>query len=365
MQEEKTLILLSRYELTDIELKKIRDLIAQGVDWYRLFILAVNNKVVGLVYYNLYKYGLFERMKPILLYLMKYYYVGNRERNKFILQEKQEILSAMNENGVNILALKGGVLLESVYKDYGSRTCNDLDFFCCLKDVNKIDEVVRKLGYIQGEYDWRMQCIVDFSRVKKTGWKMNMNTIPTYIKKIEGNEFIDFLELDFSYAFDLRKDVSISEDIFSQSMNNEMSTYDSIIYLCSHLYKEAENDIWIDAKADLNLIKFCDVREACKNLNEANLELLVRRSMQIKCAEAVFYCAYYLFIIYEEEFFQNIMLCFKKNGYMLKKTKYDKLDFMQSSRNRFMKRLFSYDNANILIGENFIKNKNIIEKGEE
>lgn len=364
MLEEKVLILLSRYELTNNEVKKIRDVVTQGIDWYRLFIIAMNNKVIGLVYYNLCKYNLLERMKPIILSLMKYYYIGNRERNKCIMQEKQEILSSMKDNGVNILVLKGGALLDNVYKDYGSRTCNDLDFFCSLKDIDKIDKVLNKLGYMQGEYDWKRKCIVDYSRIKKTGWKINMNTIPTYIKKIEGNEFIDFLELDFSYAFDLRKDVSISEDVFIHSMNDEMSMYDSIIYLCSHLYKEAENDIWIDAKADLNLIKFCDVREACKKLNEEDIEQLIQRSMEIKCAKAVYYSVYYLFIIYEEEFFRKIILGFKKRGYVLKKTKYDILDFKKSSRKIFMKRLFGYDNTNIILEGNFKKNKSIVEQGE-
>ncbi len=363
VKEEKVLILLSRYGLMAEEIQAVRSLICEEFDWYKFFVLALNNKVIGLVYYNLKKHNLMCRMKPILMHLMKYYYYGNRERNRCLMEEKKVLLDAMSKHDVKVLVLKGGVLLDKIYFDYGSRTCNDLDFFCSLNDIDKIDRIVRQLKFIQGEYDWTNKRVNDFSRIKKMGWKMNMNTIPTYIKKIEGNDFIDFLELDFSYAFDLRKDISISGTVFEKSVGNEMSLYDSIIYLCAHLYKEAENDIWIDAKADINLIKFCDIRETCKELHDDDVCSLVCRSFELDCCAAVYYCAYYLYMIYGDKKFKDIMICFVKNDYELKETKFSKLDFSEENKLFFMKRLFSYDNSQNLLDETYKKNKLVIEQG--
>ncbi len=361
MNEKRLVVLLTRYEADEIVRHEAHRLIEDGVDWYKVFILALNNKVIGLVYYNLIRFGLMCKIKPILYNLMKYYYLCNARRNKYIISEKKRILNELNRNGVNVLSLKGGVLLERIYKDWGSRACNDLDFYCKLENIEQLGKILKGIGYKQGEIDWNQQKIVNFSRIKKMGWKVNMNTIPTYIRKIEDNEYIDFLELDFSYSFDLRKDVSISKTVFDRSCNNEMDISDTIIYLCSHLYKEAENDIWIEAKADMNLIKFCDIREMVICLDKENVRYLVERALELNCAEAVYYCAYFLQIIYEEKMFEDLMVMFSHYGYELRETRYDKLDFSEDTRNRFWNRIFSFDNSVVLLDERFKENKRMIE----
>ena len=364
MKEERTIVLLARYDLQDFEVNEVKQLLKDDFDWYKFFLLALHNKIIGLVFYNLKRYQLLCRMKPIIFYLMKYYYFGNKHRNQIVMKEKEAIINAMRKKSIPILCLKGGVLLDSVYTDYGSRVCNDLDFFCSLNDVEAIGQIVEGLGYIQGEYSWDTNTVTEFSRIKKLGWKMNMNTIPTYIKKMESNDYIDFLELDFSYAFDLRKDISISSTVFENSRDYEMSKIDSIIYLCSHLYKEAENSIWIEAKSDLNLIKFCDIRESIKRIDSKDIDKLINRSIEIDCWEAVFYCAYYMTILYGDEYL-GVINKYKSQGLELTETKYDKLDFSEKNRKLFYKRLFAYDNSNDLLSKQFISNKQIIDRKDE
>ena len=364
MKEERTIILLARYYLQDFEVNEVKQLLKENFDWYKFFLLALNNKVIGLVFYNLKRYQLLCRMKPIIFYLMKYYYYGNKHRNQIIMKEKELIISAMREKNVRILSLKGGVLLDTVYSDYGSRTCNDLDFFCRLNDADVIGNIVEGLGYVQGEYNWNTNTVMNFTRIKKLAWKMNMNTIPTYVKKMENNEYIDFLELDFSYAFDLRKDISISWTVFENSNDYEMSEIDSVIYLCSHLYKEAENAIWIEAKADLNLIKFCDVREAIKRIDINDIDRLISRSIELNCWEAVFYCAYYLTILYGDEYLVLVNK-YKSLGLEMVETKYNKLDFSDNSREIFFKKLFNFDNLNDLLDKQFVLNKQQIDRKED
>ena len=364
MNEEYVLVLLARYELSIKEIEKIKEKIEINFDWYKFFILALNNKIIGLAYFNLKRYKLLCRMKPIILHLMEYYYYCNKKRNVTIMQEKRKIVRAMQEKNIQVLSLKGGVLLDQVYCDYGSRTCNDLDFFCFLQDLKDIDQIVTELGYSQGEYDWNTEEINEFSRIKKLGWKMNLNTVPTYIKKIDNNDFIDFLEIDFSYSFDLRKDVSIAESVFANSIGCEMNKIDFVVHLCSHLYKEAENDIWIEAKADLNLIKFCDIRESLKKFTYKEVDSLIKRSIELKCWDAVIYCSYYLSILYGEDY-ARIISKFKAMGYELAETKYDKLDYSKESKEHFWKRIFAYDNTKELLPIQYIQNKKIIEqKGE-
>lgn len=364
MMEERLIVLLARYTADGKIIEEARKIIAEGVDWYKVFLLALNNKIIGLVYYNLVRYKLLVKMKPIIYNLMKYYYFCNKERNKLILSEKKKIIDTLNNRGINVLSLKGGVLLEHVYQDIGSRVCNDLDFFCNLGDAKYFDEILGSIGYKQGEIDWNEQDIKDFSRIKKTGWKMNMNTIPTYIRKMPDNDFVDFLELDFSYAFDLRKDVSIVDLVFDRSINNEMDECDTIIYLCSHLFKEAENDIWIEAKADMNLIKFCDIRESMISFNKEGIDRLVGRALELNCAEAVNYCMYYLLLVYDENIFKEVIAAFLEKGYELKRTKFEELDYSEENAQRFWKRIFTYDNASLLLDEKYILNKKIIEQGD-
>ena len=358
--EKRLIVLLSRYQMSVDNIEEAKRIIESGIDWYKVFIGALNNKIIGLVYYNIIRNNLLCKIKPIIYNLMKYYYLCNAERNKYLIREKYHIIEKLNNDGINVLALKGGYLVEKVYKDWGSRTCNDLDFYCRIEDALGIDKALGEIGYKQGEIDWNTKTIVDMPRLKKIGWKLNMNNIPTYIKKIEDSDYIDFIEIDFSYAFDLRKDVSISESVFKNSRNNQMSKYDAIIYLASHLFKEAENDIWIEAKADLNLIKFCDIREDLRGFDDKEIEQLVERSMELKCEGAMYYCAYYLNIIYEDEMFERILDCFSKHGYELKQTKYDRLDFSKETEMNFWNRIFSYDNSESLLSEDFETKKKIL-----
>lgn len=352
--EQALTIMLSRITFSKSEIALIAQLMKQDINWVEFFNYALINKTVGLVYHNIVKHKLFPRwIKPTVLLMMRSFYNAMAVRNKILLESADEIQSKMNAHGIRVIPLKGITLLKEVYLFLGARSLNDLDFLCSYKDIKSIATIMNSIGYIEGEYDWNQKEIHPFSRKKKLLWKSKMNNLPTYIKKND-NLNVEIIEVDFSISLDLKRNFEVMDKIFVKDMQNDISVDDFLLHLCCHLFKEAEGDIWIAAAADINLIKFCDIREyyIC-NRNQIFDERLIDRSVELECSNALYYSMYYLHIIYNDDFSENILKLMNYKSLSIDKTRLSCLDFSDEEQARFYKRVFTYKNANNISDVNF------------
>lgn len=359
--EQKLIVLLGRYTFDEHTIKEIEDLLEHKIEWNKVLEYAISCKCIGLIYFNLIRLGLMVYIKPIIYYIFKYYYYGNKLKNIFLMEEKTRLLDAFRRNHIVVYPLKGARLLSEIYIDLGSRTMNDLDFLCKLEDRNIIDDVMREMGYRQGEFDWREYSIKKIERSKMIGWKINMNTLPTYLKIPPREKTqLEYIAIDFSYALNLKKDVSITKKIFENGLSDNMDSIDFLLHLCCHLYKEAEEDIWIEAAADVNLIKFCDIREFLihnfSHTDDEVLSTIVLRAVDYGCWEDLYFALYFLLEIYNDDISEKIMGYIRGEGLELKATKYHKLDGSEAEREAFYKRLFAFKNMSTI--------ENVVIKGE-
>lgn len=101
----------------------------------------------SLLYYNLIKINLIQRIPKNIQSYLKKAYLKNLARNYILLDEFTKLKTKFEARGITTMLLKGMALFYSVYKDIGSRPISDIDFLIQKKDVEKAKSLLLKSGY--------------------------------------------------------------------------------------------------------------------------------------------------------------------------------------------------------------------------
>ncbi|SCZ09497.1 nucleotidyltransferase domain-containing protein [Alkaliphilus peptidifermentans] len=363
--EQYLILLVSRLTYSDNDEDELKRIVREKLDWDSILLMAKKHKIMPLLWYNLTTKGLKEAIPYQLERLFKFYYLGTVERNKIYLEELSKIREAFKANGLVCSPLKGGYLIENMYKDLGIRTINDIDIM--IESVNrlKVIEVMRSIGYEQGDYDYINHIIKPINREKQIFWKMNMNNLYPF-KKLHNSEYCKMTEIDFSFSldFDLNSDpitMMLQRKIEDNSddITAVLKPEDFFIHLCCHLYKEATNVMWVKLESDLNLIKFCDVREfALQKMEDKSLERAIEFAKNYKMEEAIYYTLYYLRKLYNDGYETNVISKMDISHKVL--DSFGENDYGTSHKwnKTFLQRLFALNNLDELSKEpNYMKVK--------
>jgi hypothetical protein len=147
-KEEQLLMLCSRIDIQESELKTLRELSRDALDWTHLVEVASYHRVFPLLYYNIKKYipnyipdDICDRLKDLVK--------RNGAKNLFMLSRLLSILAQFKEHGLQVLAFKGPVLAEDVYGNVGLRTFSDLDLLISHRDLEKAVSLLRAQGFCQ------------------------------------------------------------------------------------------------------------------------------------------------------------------------------------------------------------------------
>src|SRR5947207_371135 len=108
---------LARISYIEADINAVRELLASPQFDRGLFVAACfKQKVAGLVYLNLRRWG-FDRLVPWLTLSLQLFYAANQERNRRIQLLIRDLLGAFDAQGVDVRPLKGAVLVPLVYAD--------------------------------------------------------------------------------------------------------------------------------------------------------------------------------------------------------------------------------------------------------
>ncbi|MFS0870425.1 nucleotidyltransferase family protein [Paenibacillus xylanilyticus] len=358
---ERLLLLCSRIEMTVENEEEAKVIIDKGFDIDTLVSLANRHKVLQLIGGHLLRLDQTGKIKNMYKRLFNSYYISNKHRNELMFAEGLQVLQAFDQESIKAIPLKGFVLLPKVYKDMGLRICNDLDFLIDLSDRNKVSQVLKSLGYVIGDYDWSSNTINQVSRQEEMLWKMHIGNIYPHVKLSE-DPLVRHIDIDFSYDVDLKKNYQASKELLENAVQTNLEDtpaylleeMDFLIHIAIHLYKEATNVQWVLLHADLNLIKFCDLRECTLNLLESgrlDWNLLAKRAKDLLATEALFYSFYYLDYLYDEHYSDELqpILNIRDETFL---EKYGELDYGSAVKwkKSFVERFFSLSNADELEG---------------
>ena len=313
-KERRLVILLSRiYDLEDCA-KEIDYLVKdKNICWDVIIKYLCKTKVTGLFWSNIKKLKLDLYIPVNARRILEFYYLGNWERNKVILQEFDELIELLNSYEIRVAPLKGSALLEDIYQDLGARQLNDVDLLVSYKDKNALERALYENGYTHGKiiYDQDGRIKIDkLERMEQIIWKTKMNSLPPFYKILD-NKWCGLLDVDCSFALDYQLNYDDVSEMLENCLSYNGSKYllrkeDFFIQMCCHLYKEASNASWILLGNELNIIKFCDVREFWKaQIDEKSWNIICQKVLRSGYEKAVYFSLYFCEVIYEEKWDVN------------------------------------------------------------
>ena len=350
--EQKILILTCRLTFSKEDESLLKDLLKEKIDWFQVFNYAIKNKVAPLVYNNLIKRGYKDLIPYELARVMSFYYYATIERNKILQSEMSKVIDKLESNNIKCSPLKGAYLIPCMYKNMGIRTVHDIDCMISHSKAKELIEIMKEEGYSQGDYDAELNIMKPLSREKEILWKMKMNNLYPF-KKIDVSPFVGLKVFDFSFSLDLDLDKKAVDEIISNIYfdneygRNILKPAHFFIHLCCHLFKEATTAVFIEESNDLNLIKFCDVREyILQKMNKKDMEEAISFSIDHKINKAIYYTVYYLKEIYDDGYEEEILSSLKIEDQDFL-NQYGNRDFSKYKewKKSFWQRIFSYNNA--------------------
>lgn len=354
--EQKILLLSSRLTFNQEQEYELSEIVRKKMNWFEIFKMAIKNKVLGLLWYNL-SIRDYEKLIPKQLSQIAHFYLlGTRERNKIYFEELEQVLDIAKSNNIGCIPLKGSYLIPHIYKEYGIRTIGDID--CMIKkcDIKNVRSIMNSIDYVQGEYNNKTNSFSLLSREKELMWKMKMNNLYPF-KKISKSEYIKYTLFDFCFSLDLDLSTEPVELMIFRAEKNSETGYsylrnsDFFIHLCCHLYKEATNAVNVVRSTDLNLIKFCDVREfIIGKMDSSSLQEAIQFAKDNNLEKAIYYSIFYLREIYcdgyESSLLDDLQITDDKFLYEYGDKNYGQVCRWKSS---FWERLFSEDNTDELV----------------
>ena len=122
------------------------------IDWDAVVKVSTAHYVFPALYCNLKRVDFLKYLPEDLVEYMKHIADLNRERNKQIVQQAQELNSLLLDNGIRPLFLKGtGNLLAEIYEDIAERMVGDIDFIFSKEDYPKAITLLREFEYSELE----------------------------------------------------------------------------------------------------------------------------------------------------------------------------------------------------------------------
>ena len=125
-----------------------KQLRSTSIDWDAVVKVSTSHLVFPALYCNLKRADFLQYLPYELVNSMEYITNINRERNKKIITQANELNNVLLANNITPIFLKGtGNLLAGIYKDIAERMVGDIDFIFSKEDYPKAIIVLREFGY--------------------------------------------------------------------------------------------------------------------------------------------------------------------------------------------------------------------------
>ena len=343
--EKRLLLLLSRRDIyRDIDEYINKIIKNENIDWDSFLGWAICERLAGVVYNNLKKN---DEISNKLLLPLQMLNSANNERNRFQMREVEKISEKFEKNNINNVFLKGCILNIVLYRE-GERISNDTDIMVKSSDLKKIDEILTKMGYIQGSIE--DGTIRPATKKEKLFARLNTYEIVPYIRKTD-NPFMRFHEVDINIK--LGNDDSeenairlLKENMLIKYGNSRVRTLKCegfLLYLCIHLYRESIMPYKIVNGDDIIIYKYMDIHHfLIENNREINWSIFLDLGKIIDKMKAIYYTFSNVEILYPGTVSPDVMekIKFKKEEILNQYKGKDNSDEVWEWKNEFYQRCF-------------------------
>jgi hypothetical protein len=247
--------------------ERIMELIRHKLDWAIVLGHLIYNRTAGIAYHVLRQCSApaFSREFELGIYLIHEIQTHRAKAHK---QSIIQIADAMNQSGIPHAFLKGSILANSIYPA-GCRISSDIDILLRSQDLTACGQVLKELGFIQGDYDENTHTVTPASRRDILNFRINYGEVKPYLK-VANEPGINLIEVDINFSLDwmaqgteqaVESFVAEAEDYLFDGVHRIRSLPKEffLAHLCVHLFKEAAVLNWVEWQRDLNLYKFIDI----------------------------------------------------------------------------------------------------------
>ena len=145
--EQRLLLGLARIELGPERDAEVRRVIESGLDWQELVALAVRHGIPNLVFHHLRALDLGASVPAPTWQQLERHHATARLCSMRQRWETTRILDAFSEGGIEVMALKGIVLRETLYPDPGMRASGDVDIMIRRPEWRRAAACLESIGY--------------------------------------------------------------------------------------------------------------------------------------------------------------------------------------------------------------------------
>ena len=186
------------------------------IDWDAVVKVSTSHYVFPTLYCNLKREGFLHYLPKDLVKYMDYITSLNRERNRQLIIQAEELNTLLLANNVTPIFLKGmGNLLAGLYDDVAERMVGDIDFIFSKEAYLKAITVLRDNGYSEVEkYKYHFPAQKHYRRLKKD------NNIAAV--EIHKELLLDKFANEFNYSF-VKKDSQIINGFTVLSYPNKLN----------------------------------------------------------------------------------------------------------------------------------------------
>lgn len=125
-----------------------KQLKSMSIDWDAVVKVSTAHYVFPALYCNLKRADFLQYIPNELVSYMEHITDINRERNKQIISQANELNNVLLANNIRPIFLKGtGNLLAGIYEDIAERMVGDIDFIFSKEDYPKAITILREFGY--------------------------------------------------------------------------------------------------------------------------------------------------------------------------------------------------------------------------
>ena len=333
----------------EINVAFLQSLLEKELSWEKIVRMAAKNKTLNLLYYNLKAFGLKKYIPKSIIELLDDSNNCNYLRNEAKLNELAKIQTQARQKGIIIAPVKGGYLIDNVYRNRMIRKTNDIDLLIMRKDIRLVEQLMFENGYKYGEWDKETNTVIEPDSKKKILYKTKMYNLLPFVK-IDYSVPNRTVIFDCSFALDFSLNLEPVNEMLNETIEtpcgHELLPEHFFIHMCCHHYREASNVAWFLLGKDLNLIKFCDVREfVLQKMDKSSLSKAISFAKKHNLQKAVYFTVYFLREIfndgYEAELLSSLDLDDESFLYQFGEMDYEEV---QTRKKDFWTSIFSDNN---------------------
>lgn len=273
--EDKIMLACIKLHPTEDELLCLNSLIQSVVDWDYCINMIIDRGIAPLLFDKLPLLSAKKHIPAEVQVKLQQAYYKTLSRSMLLYDAFKKVATALNDNGVQVIALKGVYLSEWLYHDIGLRQFSDLDLLVLEEDGLKSQAILATLGYRAVE----SQALSEFVAAKSDF----VHYAPMYLNDVSVELHIRLHKKSEDYDLDR---VEVWRNAGKQTLNSVpvkvLDLYDLFIHICVHLDKHFK----------VGQVQFTSFNDVVNILSEKaaifDWELLIERCVRYKCENLIF-----------------------------------------------------------------------------